>query len=312
MPNRQPPDPEQARDSRTRAGKHPHPDPLPARERGRRSEHARESEVRRPRSEREMKRVWSMPPAQPTVAEDEVHLWRAILDVPQGRIAKLAEVLSADERGRAGRIALDRGRARYIAGRHVLRTILSSYLGLGPEQIQFTYGPQGKPGLAPEQASSRLSFSLAHSRNRILVAVTQRRAVGVDVEFVRPLFDAAGIVGRIFSAREQAALDALPPGQRLEGFFHGWTCKEAWLKATSVGLVWPPDWFSVSLAPGAPSRLLEVRGDPGAPERWSLTSFEAAPGYMGALAVEGWGWQAVYYDYPLHASAHTAGLSAVP
>jgi 4'-phosphopantetheinyl transferase len=253
-----------------------------------------------------------MPPVWPALAEDEVHLWRAVLDVPEGWIGKLSEVLSADERGRAERIEPDRGRARFVTGRHVLRTILGSYLGLAPERVEFTYELQGKPGVAREQNRSRLSFSLAHSRDRMLVAVTQRRSVGVDVEFVRPLFDATGIAECVFSAREQAALGALAPSEQLAGFFHGWTRKEAWLKAASAGPGWPPDSFSVSLGPGTPCRLLEVQGDPEAPEHWSLTSFEPAPGYVGALAVEGWGWTVVCYDDSLEDRAQGTGLNEVP
>jgi 4'-phosphopantetheinyl transferase len=250
-----------------------------------------------------MEVAWLMAPAQVPLAEDEVHLWRAMLDHPQNGIAELADALSVDERDRARRIVVDRSRARFVAGRGVLRSVLSGYLGLTPKEVQFSYGPQGKPALAPEQAASRISFSLAHSRDCMLVAVTERRAVGVDIEFVRPVFDTMGLASRIFSAREQAELHALPPGQRLEGFFRGWTCKEAWLKALSLGLTWPPDWFSVALAPGTPSRLLEVQGDPEAPARWSLLCFKPAPGYLGALAFDGRDWQAVCLDFRLSGQA---------
>jgi 4'-phosphopantetheinyl transferase len=230
------------------------------------------------------------------LTRDEVHLWRARLDVPQELVGQLADVLSADERGRSARIVTDRARARYIAGRHILRTVLSRYLGLAPGDLEFTYGPQGKPALLPGQNHCEVSFSLAHSRDRVLLAIACRREVGVDIEFVRPLFDAMGLARRVFSSREMEELWALPPGERLEGFFRGWTCKEAWLKAVSIGLTWPPDWFSVSLGEGVPSRLLEVQGDPEAPARWSLCCFEPAPGYVGALAVAGRQWRAVWLD----------------
>ena len=230
---------------------------------------------------------WFSPPANLALTSDEVHLWRASLDLPASVIDGMARVLSDDERARAGRIALDQARERFVAGRHILRTILGRYLGLTAERVELTYGPQGKPELVPDLACGCLAFSLTHSRNLALVAVASGRAVGVDVEFLRPVPDVAGLVARVFSAREQAEYCDLPPGRRLEAFYRGWTAKEAWLKARSTGLTWPPNWFSVSLAVDAPLRLLEVAGDPEAPDRWVLASFTAGPGFLGALAVDG-------------------------
>jgi 4'-phosphopantetheinyl transferase len=237
------------------------------------------------------------------LATDEVHLWRARLDLPASVIERMPWALSDEERARARRIVLDQARARFVAGRHVLRTVLGMYLGLSAERIELAYGPHGKPELAPKPASSCLTFRLAHSHDLALVAVTLGRAIGVDVELLRPVSDVAGLVARVFSAKEQAEFRDLPLDRRLEGFFRGWTGKEAWLKAKSTGLTWPPDWFSVSLTPGAPLRLLDVTGDPKAPDRWALASFTAAPGYLGALAVEGWGLRLASFHHSL-ASGH--------
>jgi 4'-phosphopantetheinyl transferase len=245
--------------------------------------------------------IWGLPPSRLVLARDGVHLWRGRLDLPAGEIEQTARVLSEDERGRAGRISNEPARARFVAGRCILRSLLGRYLGLPAEQLEFAYSPRGKPELASPTEHRPLSFSLAHSGDWILIAVASGRAVGVDIEFVRPLFDIEGLVGRIFSADEQAQWHALPPDKRLEGFFRAWTGKEAWLKAKSMGLTWPPDWFSVSLTPGTPLRLLSVRDEPGAQHRWSLVSFDAAPDYLAALAAEGSSWRAICYDWSLQA-----------
>jgi 4'-phosphopantetheinyl transferase len=208
-------------------------------------------------------------------------------------------VLSGDERARAGRIAPDRARDRFVGGRRILRSILGSYLGVPAAAVELAYGPHGKPELAPGPSAGSLAFSLTHSRDLALVALTRAGAIGGDVEYLRPLVDADGLAARVFSPAERAEWRALPPEQRLEGFFRGWTAKEAWLKAKSTGLTWPPDWFSVSLAPRAPLRLVEVAGDPGAPRQWTLASFEPAPGYLGAFAVEGSGLRVGFFDYCL-------------
>jgi len=242
---------------------------------------------------------WLPPPPDLVLASGDVHLWRDTLDRPSGASGGAWRVLSEEERTRAARISLDRERGRFIAGRCILRSILGRYLGLAEDGVRLAYGPHGKPELAPGLSALPLTFSLAHSQDCILVAVTVRRAIGVDVEFLRPLSDLPGLVARVFSAPEQAEWHALPAELRLEGFFRGWTGKEAWLKAKSTGLTWPPDFFSVSLTPGTPLRLLDVKDDANAPGQWSLASFTAAPGCLGALAVEGCRWNMASFDNSL-------------
>ena len=69
--------------------------------------------------------------------------------------------------------------------------------------------------------------------------MTHACAIGINVELIRPLSDAEGIAERFFSARETAALKALPLDQKPVGFFNLWTRKEAWLKATGEGIYNP-------------------------------------------------------------------------
>jgi 4'-phosphopantetheinyl transferase len=45
----------------------------------------------------------------------------------------------------------------------------------------------------------------------------------------------------------------------------------------------------VSVPPDDPARILHIDGDAAAGARWSLTALEPAPGYVGALAIEGRG-----------------------
>jgi len=231
--------------------------------------------------------AWLPPPDRPDLVAGETHVWRACLQLPPDVARCMADALPAGERARAEAIVVDRARDRFVASRFLLRTLLGRYLDLPPHQVALAYGAHGKPELAPGLSTTRLVFSLAHSRDCLVIALDLGRAVGVDVEFIRPLSDVAGLVGRAFSPAERAEWSALPPECRLEAFYRGWTAKEAWLKARSTGLTWPLDWFTTSLAPDSPLRLLAVDGEPGSASGWSLLSFEAAPGCIGALAVEG-------------------------
>lgn len=253
--------------------------------------------------------AWHTPPHHPAPDAQVTHVWRSSLDVPPEVARDMAHALSADERARAAAIVVDRARERFVAGRFLLRTLLGRYLDLPASQVALAYGPRGKPELAPGLTAARLTFSLAHSRDCIVLALALERAVGVDIEFLRPPSDMAGLVRRAFSAAEQSEWSALPPDRRLEAFYRGWTAKEAWLKARSTGLTWPLDWFTVSLAPGSPLRLLAVDGEPAAPQHWSLLSFEPALGCIGALAVEGAPGPVDFFDHPLPAVAGAAAES---
>jgi 4'-phosphopantetheinyl transferase len=108
--------------------------------------------------------------------------------------------------------------------------VLAGYAGTAPAALAFTLGPHGKPALA---GGPRFSFS--HSGERALCAVGGDREVGVDLEVLREVSDAEGIVRGTFTAAEEAAWRAAGGGGGA-AFLRLWTRKEAALKALGVGL----------------------------------------------------------------------------
>ena len=238
---------------------------------------------------------WRSPPPGLTLASDEVHVWRAWLDQPAARVEKMSQALCADERQRVVQFHFERDRQRYIMGRGMLRSILGLYLRVDPGQVQFRYGPRGKPAL--DLGDNNLAFNLAHAGPLALYALTRNRAIGVDVEPVRPLPDADQVAARFFSVHETAAYLDLPPDQKQQGFFLCWTRKEAYIKALGEGLAQPLESFDVSLAPGEPARLLRVAWDPDEASRWSLISLTPSPCFVAALAVQGQDQHITCWDY---------------
>jgi len=217
----------------------------------------------------------------------EVHVWFVSLDQSACCVGRLADLLSPDERTRAERFYFERDRARFIAGRGLLRTILAFYSGADPRRLEFRYGPRGKPSLAP--GFGDLRFNLSHARGRALYAIARGREIGVDIEEVRPMPDAEKIAERFFSRREYQVFRALPASARPRAFFDCWTRKEAFIKALGDGLAYPLDRFDVSLSPGEPARLLRIEGDPQGPAGWSLRELALGLTHVAALAVEGHG-----------------------
>jgi len=224
-----------------------------------------------------------------------IEVWRVLLDRVSRSADGLHQLLSPDERDRASRFYFERDRRRFTVARGSLRAILSGYLKMDPQSILLDYGPQGKPFLA--SAASGIKFNVAHSGELALIAVSLERELGVDVEFVRSLNFAEQIPERFFSQREAAALRALPAHLAEDAFFACWTRKEAYIKARGGGLSIPLDSFEVSLAPGKPAALLEVRNDPAETVRWDMADLHPASGYRGALVARGKDWRVHSSDW---------------
>ena len=79
------------------------------------------------------------------LSTDEVHIWCVSLDRSPQILSKLKSLLSPTELARASRFHFEKDRNHFIVSHGLLRSILGGYLGLEPSQIQFRYGPYGKP-----------------------------------------------------------------------------------------------------------------------------------------------------------------------
>lgn len=215
----------------------------------------------------------------PLPGSDEIHVWDIDLDRVSADAAVLscrdagtqpvdatqassgasllAVLLSREERERAARFRFDEHRARFVAGRAALRTVLARYAGSAPAEIAFEYNRFGKPELA---GGTRLRFNASHSSGRQFIAIACGREVGVDLERVRPGFAFEDIVRRFFPPGEGAGVSSA------ETFFRAWTRREAFLKATGRGL----------------SGLRTA-----APPSWTVADLDAGEGWAAAVAVKG-------------------------
>jgi 4'-phosphopantetheinyl transferase len=214
--------------------------------------------------------------------EDEIHVWHAPLDREEKVLGRLESRLSQEEKARADRFHFVNDRNRFVAARGLLRELLGKYLHQAPTGLEFSYGEHGKPSLSGGNASSGLCFNLSHSAGLVVYAIAKERNLGIDVEHVRPESAGDDIAKRYFSSREVSDLQTLPPEAKVEGFFHCWTRKEAYLKATGMGLQIPLDSFAVSLFPEKPAQFLG-----GVEPRWHLAAHDPAEGYVAAVVYDG-------------------------
>ena len=242
--------------------------------------------------------VWELAPSPPCLQRDEVHVWRARLDQAPDQLEQLAATLRPDERQRAGRFRFARDRGRFVAARGILRRILGGYLDVEPGSLRFGYGAAGKPFLSEPGPASALQFNVSHAENLALYAVSRDRAVGVDIERVRPVEDLMQVAAHFFSSHERRALQRLSAGARDEAFFTCWTRKEACVKAWGDGLSFPLDEFAVSLSPDRPAELVWIREGTRPEEEWRLQHLVPEDGYVGAVAVPGRDVQLRCFSWP--------------
>jgi 4'-phosphopantetheinyl transferase len=218
-----------------------------------------------------------------TPTADEVFVWVVDLCRPPVEPDELFRRLTAEEQARALRYKIAKAREQFVIGRGLLRGLLAHYLNVAPVAVPLSYLPSGKPVLTG--GASSLHFNVTHT-DGILVLAAGRRRVGVDVERVRPLADANGLVGRYFSPAEGAAFRALPEWHRPAAFFRGWTCKEAVIKAAGATVGCLAD-FDVELHPERPPCVTAVRDPQLAGPGWALAEWLTPDRAAVALAVEG-------------------------
>jgi 4'-phosphopantetheinyl transferase len=233
---------------------------------------------------------WILAPADLTLPDAEVHIWRTRLDSPTTNLSALMQILSPDERQRAERLLRLHDRVYFVAGRGVLREILARYLRVKPAHLRFEYGALGKPHLAPEWEAAGLCFNLSHAGGLALYAVTRRREVGVDVERVRDDICVRAVIAGFCAPQEETVIQSLPAEMRRASLFACWSRREAFLKALGCGLTAPSDQCAVVRRPGQPPAL-PCDGNSHEPAHWKVMDLDVGAGYVAALAAEGHDWR---------------------
>jgi phosphopantetheinyl transferase len=174
-------------------------------------------------------------------------LWLIDLRQDDTLVERAAALLTASECRHAER-GTPAVRRERIVSRAALRIVLARRVGCG--------GPH---------------FSVSHSVDWGLIAVTSLGPVGVDIECCAPLGELEAIASRRFPATVARAVLSQRGEQREQAFYRQWTRMEAELKASGVGLA-----EGLSGGATAPAR-----------EAWTFAAVDAGHGLIGAVVVAG-------------------------
>lgn len=199
----------------------------------------------------------------------------------------LTGALSPAEHARAERFVRTEDRRRFAAAHGLVRRIIAGYLGLPPAALTFATDPHGKPELAPANNPSGLVFNLSHSHDQLLLGLTWRRKLGVDVEKIRPNIATPELARASFADAECQAWLSLPPGQQAPAFFSTWTRKEAYLKALGLGLQVPLRDFEVTVSPDESPRLTRRWSQDTEETGWTVWSLFPKPGFAATVVGAG-------------------------
>ena len=218
---------------------------------------------------------------------DEIHLW--VIDessVDDALLANYWSLLSVDEVQRHERLRLEGDRRRLLVTRAAIRSVLSDYFPeVLPAQWQFGRNAWGRPTIAAPVPDSSIQFNISHAQGLIVIAVTERGDLGVDVEYSGRRCRMLALANRYFSAREVAALQSLSASAQRERFFDLWTLKEAYIKACGMGLAISLRSFSFDFTKeGISIAFAAERRDE--PEAWQFWQMQAAPQHRLAIALK--------------------------
>jgi 4'-phosphopantetheinyl transferase len=115
------------------------------------------------------------------------------------------------------------------------------------------------------------------------VALSLQTKVGIDLEYMRPGTELAGLAERIFCARDLAAFRAVPENEAQTAFFRAWTGKEAYLKAQGTGLSGGIRNVSLSIPAGASTGRITHASEPAGGPEWRIEALPVPEGYVGSV-----------------------------
>lgn len=237
-------------------------------------------------------------PPQVELGDNDVHVYCSDLDDTNNNFACCADLLSAEERERAGRFVFGRDRDRYTVSRAILKKLIMKYTGISAKDLSYANGPQGKPTLQDNMNMSGLRFNISRSGGYGLFAFAQDREVGIDIEQIREVPEMDQIISTYFSSAERDSFASLTSQEKKQAFFKQWTRKEALAKALGLGLSMPMRGVDIPLAPGKLGNLVNLDGVLAGAGQWTIRNVSPFSGYSAALAVEGtvfkvmcWNWR---------------------
>lgn len=173
-------------------------------------------------------------PPKNKVAPQSAALW--LLDsggVREDDLEFFGQQLGVGEAHRYARFTRVERKRQFLLGHMLLRAAVSDLTGLSPEDVGVVERPGNAPQLVLSDSQCLPQFSLSHSRNWIVCAVSRDANLGVDIEVRDSTRDVVALSETAFDPGEHLWLLRQPDGTRVSAFYDLWSTREALHKLLS-------------------------------------------------------------------------------
>jgi 4'-phosphopantetheinyl transferase len=210
-----------------------------------------------------------------------------VVDAAQLDFDRCLAVLDRTEIERVRKYAEERDRRAFVASRASLRHALASTIDAEPDRIRFGVGAWGKPFVVAPNSPSGLDFSVSHSGNHALVAISSHGRVGIDIELRREVEEWDKIAAMTFGTIWAGRLGELGDVARMAHFLRSWTVAEAFAKATGLGLAGLGGVVRLEQGDGGPTDIRIKDGpSPRMGMRWGAAPIAIHSAYIASLVFE--------------------------
>ncbi|MEU6227057.1 4'-phosphopantetheinyl transferase superfamily protein [Streptomyces sp. NPDC047042] len=172
-------------------------------------------------------------------------------------------------------------RARFAASRILLKFAAAAAVEVAPEAVELAYHLTGRPYLRGIDA---VDISLSHTDELLVVGLSSRGPIGVDAERGDRDLYGCGLADHFCTPHELDSLKILQPQRRNPELLRLWTLKEAYTKATGLGLRFPFTDFGFR-TPDGQGGVRRRDGTPATGPEWSFRTSYVDDAYVLSTAV---------------------------
>ncbi len=185
-----------------------------------------------------------------------------------------SELLDEAERARAQRMKRAHDADTRALAYALHRLFLGELQGVPPGEVALWRDPNGRPMVG----DGTWCTSLSHADGVVALAASRGGEVGIDVEPADRAAGMAAIAEEVWHPAEFAGMERATRAERGRALLETWVRKEAYLKASGVGLLAPMAQFALP-----ESMVLPLLHDGERPALVRTGLLELLPGYVVAL-----------------------------
>jgi len=177
----------------------------------------------------------STPSSLSQLQHNHIDLWSVSVEqFTDSKQEQANMLLTAQEQIKIASYKNNNAKKTALISRALCRLVLSQYIDCPPQAHQFIRNKHGKPSLANN--SKQLTFNISHNDKLVVIAVCVNDQIGCDIESPERQVSIEPITRRYFSEQEHSMLMAKQGESQKQAFFKIWTLKEAFVKATGIGI----------------------------------------------------------------------------